>query len=90
MVLGIFASLAEFERQLIRERTVAGLAAARSRGARRGRRSVVTPAKMAAARSLIDAGSTVTEAAAAVGVSRPTLSRHLQADALSIVGVSGT
>ncbi|MBU4214770.1 MAG: recombinase family protein [Actinobacteria bacterium] len=88
LVLGIFASLAEFERQLIRERTVAGLAAARSRGARLGRPSVVTPAKMAAARSLIDAGSTVTEAAAAVGISRPTLYRHLQAGALSAVGVN--
>lgn len=78
LMLGVIGSLAEFERQLIRERTVAGLTAARTRGSRLGRPTVVTPAKLAAARSLIDGGSTVTEAAAAVGVSRPTLYRHLE------------
>lgn len=81
LILGIFASLAEFERALIRERTVAGLAAARSRGAVLGRPTVVTPAKLTAARSLIAGGATVTTAAAAVGISRPTLYRHLQATA---------
>jgi len=79
LVLSIFGALAAFERELIRERTVAGLQAARDRGRVLGRPTVVTPAKLAAAQSLLAAGATVTDAAAAVGVSRPTLYRHLQA-----------
>lgn len=79
LILSMLASLAAFERDVIRERTVAGLEAARSRGARLGRPTVITPAKLAAARSLIESGSTVTDAAGAVGVSRPTLYRHLAA-----------
>lgn len=43
LVFGIFASLAEFERELIRERTTAGLAAARSRGRCGGRPPKITP-----------------------------------------------
>ena len=77
LVLAISARLAAFERDLIRERTVAGLQAARDRGPVLGRPSVVTPAKMTAARALIDGGATVTVAAAAFGVSRPTLYKHL-------------
>lgn len=77
LTLGIFASLAEFERQLIRERTLAGLAAARERGSRPGRPSVVTPDKLKAAKSLLAQGATVTDAAKAVGLTRPTLYRHL-------------
>lgn len=79
LVLGIFASLAQFERELIRERTKAGLAAARERGSKPGRPSVVTPEKLTAARALLHEGATITDAAKAVGLSRPTLYRHLQA-----------
>ena len=42
LVFGIFAALAEFERELIRERTVAGLKAARARGRRGGRKFALT------------------------------------------------
>lgn len=53
LVFHIFASLAEFERDLIREHTHAGLAAARARGRTGGRPTVMTPSKIAAARRLL-------------------------------------
>ena len=46
LVFGIFPSLAEFERDLISERTRAGLASARARGRKGGRRPKMTPAKL--------------------------------------------
>lgn len=46
LVFGIFASLAEFERELIRERTMAGLASARARGRVGGRPRAMTKAKV--------------------------------------------
>ena len=49
LVFGIFAALAEFERELIRERTVAGLKAARARGRRGGRKFALTKAQSGAA-----------------------------------------
>jgi DNA invertase Pin-like site-specific DNA recombinase len=46
LVFGIFAALAEFERELIRERTLAGLEAARARGRRGGRKFALTKAQV--------------------------------------------
>lgn len=46
LMLGMFATLAEFERELIRERTMAGLAAARARGRKGGRPAKMTLAKL--------------------------------------------
>jgi DNA invertase Pin-like site-specific DNA recombinase len=77
LVLHIFAALAEFERQLIRERTAAGLKAARDRGRVGGRPRLMTGEKLAAARKLIGSGMTAREVSTAVGVSVPTLYRHL-------------
>lgn len=78
LVFHLFGALAEFERELISERTHAGLTAARARGRVGGRPTVMTPAKAKAARSMYDAGnSTVTEIAAALGVSRATIYRNL-------------
>jgi DNA invertase Pin-like site-specific DNA recombinase len=75
LLFHIMGSLAEFERALVRERTIAGLTAARARGRRGGRKTVMTTAKQSAARELLSAGSSPTEIASVLGVSRATLYR---------------
>lgn len=78
LVFGIFAALAEFERELIRERTLAGLAASRARGHRGGRPYKMTPAKIRLAMaSMGQAGTTVGDLCKELGVSRQTLYRHV-------------
>jgi DNA invertase Pin-like site-specific DNA recombinase len=82
LVFHVFAALAEFERDLIRERTAAGLAAARARGRKGGRPPVMTPTKIAAARRLYDSREyTVAAIAKELGVSRASIYRHLPAAA---------
>ncbi len=79
LVFHVFAALAEFERDLIRERTHAGLAAARARGRVGGRKPSLTPKQIQVARQMHEAkDSTVTEIAKVLGVSRATIYRHLQ------------
>jgi DNA invertase Pin-like site-specific DNA recombinase len=81
LVFHVFAALAEFERDLIRERTSAGLAAARSRGRRGGRPSVVSGHKLQVAREMYCSGQyTVAAIAEALGVSRASIYRHLTGD----------
>jgi len=78
LVFHIFAALAEFERDLIRERTRAGLEAARARGRNGGRPSVMTAEKLRVARELYEAREhTTAQIARVLGVSRATLYRHL-------------
>ncbi|WP_432497817.1 recombinase family protein [Kineococcus gypseus] len=79
LVLHLFGALGEFERDLLKERTAAGLEAAVARGRRGGRPALMTPAKLAAARALLSAGRPTAEVAKAVGVSRATLYRALNA-----------
>lgn len=78
LLFGIMASLAGFERQLIRERTLAGLAAARSRGRIGGRPPTMTPDKLAVAQQMLHSGASKTLIAETIGVSRPTLYDHLR------------
>ena len=78
LVFHIFGSLADFERDLIRERTMAGLAAARRRGRVGGRPTVMTEAKTKQAPRMVKAGTPLTEVADVLGVSRTTLYRHLK------------
>lgn len=78
LVFNIFGSLAQFERDLIRERTQAGLRAARERGSKGGRRPVVTPDKLRKARAHIAAGLTVREAAARVKIGKTALYKALE------------
>nr|WP_315502887.1 recombinase family protein [Actinomyces oris] len=68
LMVHLIASLAEFERELTIERTIAGLEAAKARGANLGRPTVWTPQRAEAA--------TVTQVAQALGVSRATIYRH--------------
>ncbi len=77
LVFHIFGALAEFERSLIRERTTAGLKAARDRGRVGGRPRLMTGQKLSAARKLIGSGMTVREVADALHISIPTIYRHL-------------
>ena len=77
LVFHVFASLAEFERDLIRERTMAGLAAARARGRTGGRPSVWTEAKLRTARAMRANGDDVATIARVLGVSRASVYRGL-------------
>ncbi|MGI4800873.1 MAG: recombinase family protein [Janthinobacterium lividum] len=74
-VFNIMASLAQMERELGVERTLAGLAAARERGRVGGRTVVLTPEVKAKARELMLGGMPTEKAAKAVGVSRTALFR---------------
>ena len=83
LIFHIFGALAEFERELTLERTHAGLAAARARGRKGGRPTVMTPEKLAVARQMIDdpdADHTVTTVAKTIGVSRSALYRAMAAE----------
>ncbi|MHB1642289.1 MAG: recombinase family protein [Acidithiobacillus sp.] len=71
----VMASLAQMERELIAERTKAGLAAARKAGRVGGRKRSMTPAKIEAARTLMQQGTPAKDVAATLGVSVPTLYR---------------
>jgi DNA invertase Pin-like site-specific DNA recombinase len=74
----VFAALAEFERDLIRERTSAGLAAARARGRHGGRPSVLTDHKLQVAQEMYASGQyTVSAIATTLGVSRASIYRHV-------------
>lgn len=75
----IMASLAEMERELIVERTRAGLEAARRLGRTGGRRPKMTDSKLASARTLLANGSPPKEVAKNLGVSIATLYRWLPA-----------
>jgi DNA invertase Pin-like site-specific DNA recombinase len=78
LVFHVFAALAEFERDLIRERTSAGLAAARARGRHGGRPSVLTGHKLQVAQEMYRSGQyTVAAIATTLGVSRASIYRHL-------------
>jgi DNA invertase Pin-like site-specific DNA recombinase len=78
LVFGIFAALAEYERELISERTVAGLTAARARGRKGGAPYKMTPAKVRlAAASMGKPGTNVGDLCKELGVTRQTLYRHV-------------
>ena len=78
LVFHVFAALAEFERGLIRERTQAGLAAARARGRAGGRRPKLDEQQVREIKVLLrDPGIQVADVARRYGVSRTTLYKHV-------------
>ena len=78
LVFGIFAALAEFERALISERTIAGLTAARARGRKGGRPYKMTAAKVRTAMAAMGQKETqVGELCKELGITRQTLYRHV-------------
>jgi DNA invertase Pin-like site-specific DNA recombinase len=80
LIFHIFGALAEFERSVIRERTHAGLKAARDRGRKGGRPPALSAADLAAAKAMLrDPEITVAEVAKRLHVSPATLYRHLPA-----------
>ncbi len=79
LVFHVFAALAEFERNLIRERTLAGLAAARARGRKGGRKPKLSASDVRKAAAMLhDPFMTKTEVARHFGVSRVTLNLALE------------
>ena len=80
LVFGIFATLADFERDLIQERTMAGLAAARARGRAGGRPRVMTKQKLKAAMAMMaDRENAARDIAAQLSVSLSTLYAYVDA-----------
>lgn len=77
LVLHIFASLADFERELIRERTREALAAKKRRGEHVGRRPAFNSARLAAARDMLENGHGTSHVARVLRVGRSTLYRAL-------------
>ena len=78
LVFGIFAALAEFERELISERTMAGLASARARGRSGGRPFKMTAAKLRLAMAAMGQPETVvSKLCEELGITRQTLYRHV-------------
>ena len=76
LIFHVFGALAEFERELIRERTNAGLKSAKARGVKLGRPKALEDDALGVARALLKSGDmTAAQVAAHVGVSRATLYR---------------
>ena len=82
LVFHVFGALAEFEREVIRERTQAGLQAARARGRKGGRPRSMDKKKITMAKKLLaDEATRVIDVCAVLQVSRSTLYRHVGAQA---------
>ena len=78
LIFHVFGALAEFERELIRERTRAGLAAARARGRQGGRRRALTAKQVAIAQALYESKHhSIAEICHTIHVSRATLYRYV-------------
>ncbi|ANC90824.2 recombinase family protein [Azospirillum humicireducens] len=86
MILGVLATLAEFERNLIRERSQAGVAVARQRGVKFGRPSKVTAAVVRQIMLASDAGTPVAETCRTLGISRSSYYMALRSAKAASIG----
>ncbi len=84
LMLGVFASFAAFERDLIIERTKAGLAAAQANGGQLGRPSTVHPQQVAHIHQLHAQGKSHRTIATLTGLSRPVVGRVLRGEIASL------
>jgi DNA invertase Pin-like site-specific DNA recombinase len=80
LVFNIFSSLAQFEAEIIRERTLAGLQAARARGRRGGPKHKLTDEQVQMAQTLYDTQMPVNEICNTLGISRSTFYRYVKAN----------
>lgn len=89
LVFHLFGALAEFERNLVRERTLAGLAAARARGRMGGRPKRLDPSKLALALRLHHEDKhTIKEICQMMGISKSTLYNYLAKADSDVVGAA--
>lgn len=79
LILHIFGALGEFEAALVKERTMAGLQAARAQGRKGGRKPSLNPEQRRMVRSLIKDGVPKTDICKQFGISRAALYRNLEA-----------
>ena len=79
LIMGILALIAEFENDIRRERQMDGIAKAKERGTRFGRKPELTPEKIAEIKSLRTGGTTVPEIIRRIGLSKATVYRALGA-----------
>jgi DNA invertase Pin-like site-specific DNA recombinase len=81
LVFHIFGALAEFEREIIRERTQAGLESARSRGRIGGRPKTLTPRQVQILRNMAaDKSLTVADICKTLGIGRTTFYRYVKSE----------
>jgi DNA invertase Pin-like site-specific DNA recombinase len=78
LIFHIFGALSEFERNLIRERTQAGLTAARARGKKGGRPKVITVQKRSIAQELYNTGHPILDICRTLKISRASLYRAIK------------
>ncbi|HEQ3529447.1 TPA: recombinase family protein [Bacillus cereus] len=74
----IFGAMAEMEREVINERVVSGVAAAKARGREGGRKKAHTPQQIAGMMEMLDAGKTKVEVCDMFDVARATLYRYIR------------
>lgn len=80
LIFHVFGALAEFERELIRERTHAGLKAARARGRTGGRKQKLTPKQIEMAKAMVsDPNISISSICETLKISKPTLYRYVPA-----------
>jgi DNA invertase Pin-like site-specific DNA recombinase len=78
LIFHIFGALAEFERSLIKERTQAGLTAARARGKKGGRPKALTGRQLGIAQDLYEKRHTIAEICRTLKISKATLHRYIK------------